>query len=147
MINKKGFVARDFVVASLIFSGLIALFVLSVGALADDYDNPNVIDPEFAENFDKFEENTERISSMYEEVTSEEGLSFIGTFEVLFASTFSVISLVFTGLTSIGTQLLGFGEYFGIPRAVSKIFFTLLISSLTALIIFIIISSVNRRDL
>jgi len=146
--NKKGFSTMDFVIASLVFSGIIALFVIAVGSLANDYDNTNVINEDFANKFDKFEENTARTGEMWNATTSEGGLSLIGTVEVLFFSTFQVISLVFSSVTEAGSQLFGFGEFFGIPSAVSNIIFVLLFAALTVIIIFKILSFVKgSRDL
>lgn len=142
-MDKKGWVARDFIVAVLIFSGCLALFVLMVGSLSNDYDNPNVIDPEFSEKFDKFSEDTDRAGEMWESATSEGGLSLIGTADLLFFSTFRVISLVFSSVVAAGDQMADFGEYFGIPSEVSGIFMVLLFSILTVFIVFIIISSVR----
>ncbi len=147
MMNKKGFVARDFVVAMLLLSGFLSLFILMVGGLADDYNNPNVVNQEFADKFNKFDENVGRTSDMFEAVSSKDGLSLIGTFDVLFSSTFSVISLIFAGVVGAGQQLAGFAEFFNVPTQVASVFFTLIFGILTALIIFIVVSSVSRRDL
>jgi len=146
-LNKRGFIARDFVLAMLLFSGIIALAVLGVASLADDYDNPNVVDSGFQDNFDRFSNETDRVGKMFNSATSKEGLSLVGTFDILFGSTFTIISLVFGGVSAVGSQVASFGEYFGIPSTVSKTFFTILLSGLTILIVFIIISSVSRRDL
>lgn len=143
IMNKKGFVARDFVIAMLLFSGGIALFVLMVGSLANDYDNSNVINPEFSSKFDKFSEDTSRAAEMWNATTSEGGLSLVGTADLLFFSTFRVISLVFEGVDAIRQQLFGFGIFFGIPQEITAIFMVLMFSILTVLIIFIIISSVR----
>lgn len=142
-INKKGWVARDFVIAMLLFSGGIALFVLMVGSMASDYDNTNVIDAEFSAKFDKFSEETERSGEMWSAATSEGGLSLVGTADLLFFSTFRVISLVFSSVVAAGTQMAGFGEFFGIPTAVSGIFMVLMFGILTVSIVFIIISSIR----
>lgn len=148
MKNKKGWVARDFVVASLIFSGVIALFVIMIGSLANDYDNTEIIDPEFSEKFDKFSEDTERASEMWESATSEDGLSLVGTADLLFFSTFRVISLVFSSVVATGRQLAGFGEFFGIPTEITSILMVLIFTILTVYIVFIVISSVRSgRDL
>lgn len=143
IMNKKGFVARDFVVAMLLFSGGIALFVLMVGSVANDYDNVDVIDPEFSNKFDKFSEDTSRAAEMWNATTSEGGLSLVGTADLLFFSTFRVISLVFTSVVAAGTQLAGFGGFFGIPSEITAIFMVLVFTILTVLIVFIIISSVR----
>ena len=142
-MNKKGFVARDFVIAMLLFSGGIALFVLMVGSMTNGYNNPNVINEEFSSKFDRFSNDTSRAGEMWESATSEGGLSLIGTADLLFFSTFRVISLVFNGVVASGQQLTGFGEFFGIPSEVTTIFMVLIFTILTVFIVFIIISSVR----
>jgi len=141
--NKRAWVARDFIIAMLIFSGTIALFVIMVGSIANDYDNPNVIDTEFSNKFDKFSEDTARAGEMWNATTSEGGLSLVGTADLLFFSTFRVISLVFSSVVAAGSQLASFGTFFGIPTSVSYVFMTLIFGILTVSIIFIIISSVR----
>lgn len=146
--NKKAkMLARDWVVAAILFSGIIALLVFQVGSLVDEYDTPNVTSAEFSEQFDKFDENTGTAQEMWEKTSGEGGLSTVGTFDILFKSTFGVISLVFTSVTTVGSQMFGFTEYFGIPSEVGFLFFTLLMTILSVIIVFIIISSVSRRDL
>ncbi|MFW6172895.1 MAG: hypothetical protein ACOC5T_04050 [Elusimicrobiota bacterium] len=148
MINKKGeMLARDWVIAAVLFSGLIALFVLQTGAFSSVYDADNVTSDEFSEKFDKFENNTAYATEMWNQTTGEGGLSTVGTFDILFKSTFGVISLVFSSVNLAGTQMFGFVEYFGIPSQVGFLFFTILMTILTVIIIFIVISSVSRRDL
>jgi len=148
IMNKKAFATMDFIIAMLIFSGVIGLLVVAVGSLANDYNNPNVINPEFSEKFDNFENNTVRAQEMWNATTGEGGLSLVGTVEVLFFSTFQVISLIFTSVFEAGRQLFGIGEFFGIPSSVSAIFFILLFAILTVIIIFKILSFVKgSRDL
>jgi len=142
-MNKKGWVARDFIIAMLIFSGVLALFVVMIGSIANDYDNTDVIDAEFSKQFDKFSEDTDRAGEMWTAATSEGGLSLVGTADLLFFSTFKVISLVFTSVVSAGEQLAGFGEFFGIPTEISSIFMVLIFTILTVMIVFIIISSIR----
>ena len=148
MRNKKGFSNLDFILAVLIFSGALALLILAVGSLANDYENENVVNPEFNEKFNKFENETSRTGQMWNAVTGEGGLSLIGTVEVLFFATFQVISLVFSSVVEAGKQLFGIGSFFGIPSSVSSIFFILLFSALTIIIIFRILNFVKgNKDL
>jgi hypothetical protein len=142
-MNKRGWVARDFVIAMLIFSGVIGLFVVMIGSIANDYDNPNIVDEDFSAQFDKFDEDTARTAEMWNATTSEGGLSLVGTADLLFFSTFRVISLIFNGVVSAGSQMAGFGTFFGIPSSITSIFMVLIFSILTVYIIFIIISSVR----
>lgn len=147
MMNKKGFIARDFVLAMLLFSGIIAMAVIAVNSHANDYNNPNVIDEDFSDNFDRFENSTSTATELFDSARSKEGLSLVGTFDVLFSSTFVIISLVFDSVGAVFEQVSTFGSYFGIPSAVSRVFFSILLAALSILIVFIIISSVSRRDL
>lgn len=146
--SKKGeFLARDWVVAAILFSGIIALFVMATGSMTNEYDSENVTSEEFDEKFNKFENNTKIAANMWNQTTGEGGLSTVGSFDVLFKSTFGVISLVFNSVKLVGTQMFSFVEYFGIPSEVGFLFFTILSSILSVIIIFIIISSVSRRDI
>lgn len=141
--NKKGFATMDFIIAVLIFSAAIGLLVLAVGSFASDYDNTEIVNEEFSQKFDNFQNNTLRAEEMWNATTGEGGLSLVGTVEVLFFSTFQIISLIFTSVYEAGSQLFGIGEFFGIPSTVSAIFFVLLFAILTIIIIFKILSFVK----
>jgi hypothetical protein len=143
MMNKKGFSLASFVVAMLIFSGIVALFVLAVGSLAHDYGNENVVDPAFSAKFDRFENETARTSQMWDKVTGEGGLSLAGTAELLFTSTFSVIRLVGSSVVESSRQLFGIGTFFGIPSNVGAIIFVMIFAILTVIIVFRILNSVR----
>ncbi len=146
--NRKGeFLARDWVIAAVLLSGMVALFVVGANSLTNEYDTSNVTSDEFSEKFDKFSENTEYAQKMWNQTTGEGGLSTVGTFDILFKSTFGVISLVFSSVTLVGTQMFSFTEYFGIPAEVGFLFFTILSSILAIIIIFIVISSILARDI
>ena len=53
MISKKPFLTRDFVIAGVLFSGIVALFVLSIAGISDEYDTSILTNDEFAANYDK----------------------------------------------------------------------------------------------
>jgi len=142
-MNKKGWVARDFIIAMLIFSGVLAMFVVMIGSVANDYGNTDIISPVFSEKFDKFSENVDTGGEMWGASTGEGGLSLVGTADLLFFSTFKVISLVFDSVSLAWTQMAEFGTFFGIPSVISNIFVGLIFSILTVSIVFIIISSIR----
>jgi len=142
-MNKKGWVARDFIIAMLVFSGVLAMFVLMIGSVANDYNNTDIISPEFSDKFDKFSENVDTGGEMWAASSGEGGLSLVGTADLLFFSTFKVISLVFDSVSLAWTQMAEFGEFFGIPSVISNIFVGLIFSILTVMIVFIIISSIR----
>ena len=142
-MNKKGWVARDFIIAMLVFSGVLAMFVVMIGSIANDYDNTDIISPDFSDKFDKFSENVDTGGEMWAASTGEGGLSLVGTADLLFFSTFKVISLVFDSVNIAWTQMAEFGEFFGIPSVISNIFVGLIFTILTVIIVFIIISSIR----
>ena len=142
-INKKGWVARDFIIAMLVFSGVLAMFVVMIGSVANDYNNTDIISPDFSDKFDKFSENVDTGGEMWAASTGEGGLSLFGTADLLFFSTFKVISLVFDSVNIAWTQMAEFGEFFGIPSVISNIFVGLIFTILTVMIVFIIISSIR----
>lgn len=141
--NIKGFVARDFVIAMLIFSATIALFVLMVGSIANDYGNTNMINPEFSNKFDQFSNDTQIAKEMWNATTSEGGLSLFGAADLFFFSTFKVISLVFESVKVAGLMLITFPTFFGIDDSVAVIFISLIMAILGVLIVFIVISSLR----
>ena len=148
MINdKKAWVTRDYVVGIMIFSAIIALAFILVQSMSSEYNEPDMVDKNFNSTFDKFSENTENIEEIYSSVNSSEGLTPKGTFDVFFESTFSVITLIFSSLTTIGEQIFGFGSYFEIPSEVSGIFLLLILMGVIAMVVFIVISSISRGKL
>ena len=144
MITKKPFLTRNFVIAGVLFSGLIALFVLAIAGISSEYDSNLLTNDEFAANYDKLSEQTERIETARETAAAGEGLSFIGTFDVAFQSTFTVIQMVFQTLDIFGDMTGSFAEDFGLNPQVTRIVFLIALSILTTLIVFTWISSISR---
>jgi len=145
-INKKGFTAQNFIVALIIFTGVLSLFVLMIGSAANDYDNTNIIDEQFSEQFDKFDETTELAGDIYSSF-NQSGGSLIGTTELYFTAGFSVVSLIFTSVTTASGILLTFPTYFGFDTTASIIMMTIIFSILGVLIVFTIINSLRGNKL
>lgn len=50
--SKKGFTTQDFVIAGLLFSGVVAFFVLAILGISANYpDNPNIINENFSSSY------------------------------------------------------------------------------------------------
>ncbi len=147
MNRKGGFSAGGWVVGLLVFSAVIALFVLMVADVTTQYDKPELVDEGFSEEFDKFQEQRNSIDTMLAETSTSGGLSFLGAFDVLFSATFTIISLVFTGILGVQSQFVAFGTQFNIPSAVSNVFFGLGISFIIATLVFTVINSISRRKI
>ncbi|KKN48508.1 hypothetical protein LCGC14_0652010 [marine sediment metagenome] len=144
MIHKKSFLTRDFVVAGILFSGLLALFVLAIAGISDQYDTAILTNDDFAENYDRLIEQTNRVETARETAAAGEGLSFIGTFDVAFQSTFTVIQMVFQTLDIFGDITGSFAEDFGVDPTVTRIIFLIGLAILTTLIVWTWISSISR---
>ena len=145
--QKKGFVLRDYIVAAIAFSAVIALVVLAVADMANIYDRESMIDDSFADTYDKFDEQTAAAQAIYDDVRDKKGLNLVGSFDVLFNSAFTVIELTFNSVVVFGEQITSLGTTFGLSDEVSRIIFIFFSVALTVLIAFIVLSSVSRRDI
>ena len=147
VINKKAFLTRNFIIAGVLFSGVVALFVLAVAGISDEYDTDILTNPEFAANYDKLVDQTERIETARKSAAAGEGLSFIGTFDVAFQSTFTVIQMVFQTLDLFGNTADNFAEDFGLDPSVTRIVFIIALAILATLIVWNWISSISRSKI
>jgi hypothetical protein len=147
--NKKGWTGLDFLIGLIVFGGSIGLFVLMVGSLANDYDNSEIIDEEFSDNFDKFSETTEIAEDIYETMNKQNGtgLTLVGTADLFFTGGFGVINLLFSSITTATTILFTFPTYFGMDTTASVIMMTMIFSILTISIVFIVINSLRGNKL
>ncbi len=144
VINKKAFLTRNFVIAGILFSGMVALFVLMIGGISNEYDSTLLTNEDFSSNYDTLIEQTDRIETAREAAAAGDGLSFIGTFDVAFQSTFTVIQMVFQTLDLFGDMSGSFAEDFGVDPSVVRIAFLIALAVLTTLIVWTWISSISR---
>lgn len=143
-MNNKGFLARDWVVAFTVCVAVIGLCYLGVEGLATEYDNTDIIDEEFDATYNKFPTMSSKIDDMFEESSSEEGISMVGAVTALFSATFTVIQLIFSTLLLPGAMLRNAMIDMGVPTAVGNIMFVLPIAIVTVVIVLVILSSVSR---
>lgn len=142
---KKGWVTRDFVIAGLLFTGVIAMFVLFIAGMSAEYNQPDLVSSSFSSNYDKLGELSDKVEVMRSTTAAGEGLSLIGAFDIAFTATFTVIQLVFSTLAlagSIPAKIIV--DFTFIDSTVAATFFILGLSIITTSIVFIWISSVSR---
>ncbi len=144
MKHKKSFLTRDFVIAGILFSGLLALFVLAIAGISSEYDTSILTNEAFAENYDRLLEQTNRVETARETSAAGGGLSFVGTFDVAFQATFTVIQMVFQTLDIFGDITGSFAEDFGVDPTVTRVAFLIGLAILTTLIVWTWISSISR---
>lgn len=147
MKNKKGFLARDWVVGFISAIAVISLCYLMVSGMATKYGKTELIDESFNETYNKYDELADDANEMFEEASSKEGLSVLGTTTLLFSATFTVIQLIFGTLLLPGSMLKRFALDLGAPTLISNIIFTLPLIIITVIIVLVVISSVSQRKL
>ena len=148
IINKKGFLWRDFIIAFILFSAVITLFVLFVGGISGEYDAAErIVSPTFSENYDRLTEVTRVVNQSRAESVSDEGLSFLGTLSTIFRSTVTVIRLGFASLTSFGEVGNNLASDFGLELSVISVLLIVGLSIITTILVFVWLSSISRGRL
>lgn len=147
MMNKKGFTSQDFVISGLLFVAMIVFFVIAISSGQTNYPNsPDIIDPTFESKYNTLQEQLDDVTTIRDQVTSEEGLSFLGTFDVVFSSFFTVVSLVFGTLDLFGTMYLNLSTDFPfIDSIVLNNFFIIGLAIITIILAFRVINSIGRN--
>lgn len=147
MINKKGFATRDFVIAAIMFTGIISLYVIGLADIQGNYPNsPDIIDPTFSSNYDKLTEQTSTLNTMRETALSGEGLSFRGAFDVTFGSFFTIMQLTFSSLALFGTMYLNIpGSFPFLSQVVISTAFIIGLAGITTILLFKLINAVGRN--
>ena len=147
MMNKKGFLTRDFVTAGIFLMGIIGLMVLMVQGIAVNYNNPDLVDESFQEKYDLLGNFTEPVRILLDETTSGGGLSFKGAFDVAFGAAFVAINLIFGTLTLFSNVFQNVLLDFGVPLAVGNIMFIVGFVTVAVALIFTWLSSISRGKL
>lgn len=144
MMNKKGFLTRDFVIAGIFLMGVIALMILMIQGIAINYDRTDLIDEGFSSSYDQLSNVTDNVGTILETTRSGSGLSFKGAFDVTFGAAFTAIQLVFSTLGLMQNVFINFATDFGIPTAIANILFIVGFSIIAVTLIFVWLSSISR---
>lgn len=145
--NKKGeFLIRNWVVAFLIFSSFFALMFVSSNNLFDRYDKEDLVNENYRITYDKFSNQTGEYRGLFSDMRDGQG----GVLNVLFGDTgifqglFDIIRITFGSLSTLDNMTEQFMQDFGVPKLISNIVFPLISGIIMVLLIFAIISSINR---
>lgn len=142
---KKGWITRDFIIASLLFTGIIAMFVLFIAGMAAEYNQPDLVSSTFSANYDKLGEISEKVEVMRSTTAAGEGLSLIGAFDIAFTATFTVIQLIFSTLALAGSiPAKVIVDFTFIDSTVAANFFILGLAIITTIIVISWLSTVSR---
>lgn len=145
--GKQGFSTQNFLIGLILFTSLVVLATLMFTDLAITYNNPGIIDSKIASTYGKVNESTQRVSDSLAAVSGKGGLSLVGTFQVLFASTLTVIQIVLGALPLLSGLVNSFATDFGVPTEVAGVIFPMFLAIITIGVVFAIINSNTRKDL
>ena len=144
MMNKKGYLTRDFLIAGIFLMGVIALMILMVQGMADNYDRQDLVDEAFSANYDKLQNVTDPVGVLLDETSSGDGLSFKGAFDVAFGAAFVGIQLIFGIFGLFSSVFVNVLSDFGVPSAIGNILFIVAFSTVIVTVIFVWLSSISR---
>ena len=143
--TKKGWVLRDFVMAGLLFFGVVSFFVLFIAGMSAEYNQPDLVSSSFSSNYNKLTDISDKAGVMLDSVSAGEGLSLIGAFDIAFTATFTVFQLVVSTLILVGTLPAKIiVDFTFIDSVVVANFFVLGLALITVTIVFVWLSSVAR---
>ncbi len=142
--QKYGIELRYWVVSIILFSGVFAMMVLAFHDAANGYDVTNATIPEIEGAYNKLEDQQALVEGLKDTVSGDEGLKLFNVLGTVFTATIGVLNAVFTSIIFIPEVFASFGSHFGIPTAVTTVFFTVLGLAITVLIIFSILNAIRR---
>jgi hypothetical protein len=144
--NRKSWLPRDLVVMSILIFGVISLATLGIAGISQQYGSNALLSSTFQNNYNKLSTITNGVGDMNSVSKGNSGgLSFIGTFDVIFSATFTVMSLLFNMVSLYTGVSANFVSDFTFLNAQAvQIFFIIVLACLTALLIFKWLSSVSR---
>lgn len=135
---------RDYIIAGVVLSSIIAIAYIMVGSLAVEYETPGIVDSGFSDRYDRFSNQTGDIAEMWNASSNAEGLGLVSATVEIFKGGIAVVSLIFGGFGLIGGQVNSLASDFGIPVEIFAIVSVLLIVSLSVLIIWGVINFLNK---
>jgi hypothetical protein len=146
MMYKKGIVIKDWVIMSLVFGAVFALFVVSITgyssqATNDGLNGTNLINSAIAEHYNTLDQNKQIINNITNTMNTPGGLTPISGFQAFLGGTVAVFNIAMTNLLFIPSLLMSFATDFGIPSSVATIFLILIGGVLSYMIIFAILNA------
>jgi len=146
-LNKKGLLARDYVIILIIFSvvvGVGGLMVQDMASVDNGYNVANMPDSNFDSSYNRLSEVSGNMSIGANSTRTGFGSLSGGAGDTFFSSTSIVFDLVFGSFSMVSSVFSSFASSFGIPPQIANIVFVGLLTIITVLITFIIISSLTK---
>jgi len=142
---KKGFLTRDVVITAILFTGVIALFMIMVGAVSINYNRPDMTSPSFDRNYNRLNELAGEVEISRSEASSGGGFQLLENFDVVFNAVFTVIRLVFSTIDLYGDMASNMiADFTFLDATTVKTLGVRLIALLVVVVVFGWMSSVSR---
>jgi hypothetical protein len=148
--NKRGLLMRNYLIILVLFSvftGVGALIVADIASVDNGYGVTNMTDSDFDSAYNQASYTNNLVEQAGNVSSSNEGLSTIGSTELLFGSTKTVIQLVFGSFSIIRNVFSSMLTDFGMPPQIANLAFGAIISILIIIIVFVVISSLTKTKM
>jgi len=142
--------ARDWVICIILFSlfaGIGGLIVYDLASADNGYNVVNMTDSSFDAAYNKVQYAETITNQMGNSTTSSQGLGLLGTTELFFGSTWTVITIVFGSLGMVNNVFSSFTSSFGIPPSLANLVFPAIIAIITTILVFVVVSSLTKSKL
>jgi len=143
--TEKGFLVRDWVSAFIVFVAISSLCFAAIYGIGNKYDKQDVIDSDFNSTYNKMSEMKQNTEDIRTAVVNKSGLSLVtGVGTTFIKGTSTVVQIVVDSLTLPGRMMKKVADLSGAPDIVGDIFFALPLLLMTIIVIFLVISALNR---
>lgn len=138
---------RGYVIALILFSGIIAVSYVMFGSLATQYNNSDIVDEDFDTQYNKLSENADKIAEIQDGVRGNSTLAQLtGTTDLLFGSTLTVGNIIFSSFSTMGDQFSNIAIDLGVPTTIINLAFIIAFSIILILVVFAILNAWNKVD-
>jgi hypothetical protein len=147
--NKKGLLARDYVIMLILFfliAGIGALLVSDISSNGEGYNVNNMSNPSFDANYNKLSETAGDMARAGNQTRTGLG-KLLGNVDVFFSSTSTVLDIVFGSFTMVNAIFSNFAQDFGMPPQIANLIFPALLAIITTIIVFVAISSLTKSKM
>lgn len=135
-------------IAGILFTGFIALIILAVTAISNNYDRTDIVSSSFNNNFNKLLTLTDKqsyLETTRSQVTNSSGLQLLGGFDIAFNSVYTTFNLMWSVVDIFGTMGSSIiSTFVFVPAVVIDTLILILLSLLTTYVIFTLMSSITR---
>jgi len=146
--DRRGFLVRTWVVAFLIFSATFALMFFAAQDLASDYGESDIIKDEYEDTYNVFDDTEDEYRGLFDSISEggENKWGIIGTGLQAMTALVDLVKITFNSVRVVDGVTTDFVTDFGVPESIANIIFPLAAAIVMVILIFAVISAVNRGN-